>query len=451
MIDELNLPFGLVLLITFSAGGIAALHLTRNHRDTLPFQVKLFISAYLVRFAASIAVYIFGLVNVLGDEDASGWYLGVYHKQDWERLGAGLLDLPAALSGAFEGHHQGYGYLLGALFYLTDSPGRMPAAALNCFLGALTVVFVYKTARSLFSEWVAVRAGWITCFFPSMIIWSAQTLKEPVIILLEAVALYSCVRLKVSRFSFKHILLCAVAIVLMIPFRFYAAYVAGAAVALTLILPNLKKGKLSVGSAVGLAAVIIPVIFMSGVLARHEAEFEKFNLARAQKFSRDVSYGEGGGSGVQTGYDLRTSEGLSMAIAVGGAHLLLAPFPWQIGGASLRMLMTTPELVVWWWLFFFGVLPGMWYAIRNRLNDIQPMLFFIFGLGMLYSMMFGNLGLVFRQRAQILPWLLILAVVGLERRLVKRLESQNQFKQQATDIVPGLDRRIAPGSLSPRG
>jgi 4-amino-4-deoxy-L-arabinose transferase-like glycosyltransferase len=442
MIDELNLQFGLVLFVIFSVGGVLSLYLTRNHRDTLEFQVKLFMAAYAVRFAASTAVYVFGLVKVLGDEDSSGWYLGVYHMQSWAKLGVGLLDLPAVVAGAFDGHHQGYGYLLGLLFYTTDSPGRMPAAALNCFLGALTVVFVYRTARSLFSEWVAVRAGWITCVFPSMIIWSAQTLKEPIIILLEAVALYSCVRLKISRFSILHILLCAAAIVLVIPFRFYAAYVAGAAVALTLILPNLSKGRVSVSSAIGVAAVIIPVVFMSGALARHEAEFEKFDLNRAQKFRTDVSYGEGGGSGVQTGYDLRTNDGLAMAVAVGGAHLLLAPFPWQMGGASMRMLLTTPELLVWWWLFFFGVLPGLWYVLRNRFNDIQPMLFFIFGLGLLYSMMFGNVGLIFRQRAQILPWLLILAVVGIERRLIRRLEAQRQFMQEAQGLDPGYNQQV---------
>jgi hypothetical protein len=35
-------------------------------------------------------------------------------------------------------------------------------------------------------------------------------------------------------------------------------------------------------------------------------------------------------------------------------------------------------------------------------------------------MMFGNIGLIYRQRAQLLPWLLILAAVGLERRVVSR-------------------------------
>ena len=48
-------------------------------------------------------------------------------------------------------------YLLGTMFYVIGASSRMVAAALNCFIGGLTVVFAYRTARVLFSEAVAVR------------------------------------------------------------------------------------------------------------------------------------------------------------------------------------------------------------------------------------------------------------------------------------------------------
>jgi hypothetical protein len=425
MWDELDLPFGLVLVVLFSVVGVLAILYTRHHRDTIVFQIKLFICAYLLRFLASIVIYQLGLVSVLGDEDSSGWLLGVMYKNEWEKSGLGLLDLPSVLTAAFQGHHRGYGYLVGLLFYTTDSAARMPAAALNCFLGALTVVFAYRIARSLFSEWVAVRAGWLVCLFPSLIIWSAQTLKEPVVILLETVALYGCVRLKVSGFSIQHILLCALAIILVVPFRFYAAYIAGAAVALTLILPNFKKGRISIASALGVAALVIPLFTMSGVLVQHEAEFERFDINRIEKFRGNVSEGLGGGSGIKQEYDLNDPSQFAMAALMGGSYIMLAPFPWQLlSGGSTRMLLTAPEVMAWWWLFIFGVLPGFWYVVRNRFNEIMPMLVFLFGLGLLYSVMFGNIGLAYRHRAQLLPWLLILAAVGLERRMLRRCSEQ---------------------------
>jgi len=294
----------------------------------------------------------------------------------------------------------------------------------------------------MFSEKVAVRVGWFTCVLPSMLIWSAQTLKEPVVILLETVVLYGCVRLKAEGFSLRHILMCAAAIVLVIPFRFYAAYIAAAAVALSLVIPQIDKRKISIASALGLAAIILPIVTMSGVLVRSEAEFERFDIKRIERFRKDVAVGSG--SGVKSSYDLRTPVGFGMATAVGGAHLLLAPFPWELGGGSVRMALTLPELLVWWWLFAVGVVPGIWHALKTNFNEIQPLIFFLFGLGLLYSMMFGNIGLVYRQRAQLLPWLLIFAMVGLEQRALKRgaaksKQSSAEVRGQAI-MSPGVGR-----------
>jgi hypothetical protein len=293
---------------------------------------------------------------------------------------------------------------------------------LNCFFGALTAVFVYRIARALFSARVAAYAGWATALFPSLLVWSATTVKEPVIIFLETLALYGCVRLRQSGFSPRHLLLCAAMILALVPFRFYAAYLVGAAVLLSLVAPALRQPRTGV-MAVVLAAVLAPVLIGTGLFARHEAELERFDLQRVQAFREAVSTGDarwGARSGVRTEHDLRTTPGFGMALLVGGAHLLLAPFPWQLGGGSLRMLLTLPELLVWWWMFFFHLLPGLRYVLRWRLIDVSPLLLQVAGFGLLYSLMFGNVGLALRQRAQLLPWLFIIAAVGMEQRAAAR-------------------------------
>jgi hypothetical protein len=427
---------GMVLFILLALLGAGLLSMTWNHRTTLQFQIKLFLCALGTRFLMSIALYYFGLVNILKDEDGSGWVTGASIYKDWLRKGVGLFDLPARLSEAFSGNHRGYGYMLAWMFYMTDAPARLPAAVLNCFIGALTVVMAYRIARSLFSEWVAVRVAWWTCLLPSMVIWSSQTLKEPTVIFLETIVLYGCVRLKVKGFSFRHIVACALAIVLVLPFRFYAGYIAGAAVALALMMPQFGRKKLSVGSAIGVAACILPIVMMSSALVSSEAQFERFDLKRIQKFREDIAIGAG--SGVTSSYDLNSPTGLAAATVVGGSYLMLAPFPWQLGGGSVRMALTTPELIVWWWVFFVGVLPGIWHAIRTRFNEIQPLLFFLIGLGVLYSLMFGNVGLAYRQRAQLLPWLLIFAMVGLEDRMQRRTASR-----QARNLAQHRPPRVA--------
>ena len=142
---------------------------------------------------------------------------------------------------------------------------------------------------------------------------------------------------------------------------------------------------------------------------------------------------------------MNTSSGFALGTAVGAAHLLLAPFPWQLGGASLRMLLTLPEVLVWWWLFFVGLVPGVWQAIRTRFGEVLPLLLFICGMGLLYSMMFGNVGLIVRQRAQLLPWLLIFAVLGLQSRAVKKLLKR---RRQVSGPIIAPPRRM---TALPRG
>jgi 4-amino-4-deoxy-L-arabinose transferase-like glycosyltransferase len=346
----------------------------------------------------------------------------------WSKQGVGLLDLPGLLLGAYQGHHQGYYYLLGALYYIIGFPGRYSAVALNAFLGAMTAVFAYKIARTLFSDWVAVRVGWAACLFPSMIIWSAQTVKEPVVILIETVAIYACIKIKTSGFSLRYVSICAASFLLIIPFRFYAAYIIGITVLLSLALPQFGKMKATLTSWVAVGMVVVILLGFSGALAKVESESEKIDLQRIQKFRKDIATGTT--SGVESSFDLQTPTGFVGGLTVGAVYLLLSPFPWQLASGSLRMLLTAPEMVVWWWLFFVGLIPGLRYAIKNRFGDIQPLLFFILGLGILYSITFGNVGLAYRQRAQLLPWLLVFAMVGLEQRAIRKAEKKK------TRLVP---------------
>jgi hypothetical protein len=285
----------------------------------------------------------------------------------------------------------------------------------------LTVVFIYRTARLLFSPWVASRAGWWACWFPSLVVWSALTVKEPVVVFLETVALYGCVRLRQHGISARHLALCAATIVLLLPFRFYAAYIVGAATLLALLAPTLFQRRNRAASLV-LAALLLPIVGATVVMAQREAKFQRLDLNRIQSFRLNVSTADQR-SGVRT-EDIRTPSGFVVGMTIGAAHLLLAPFPWQLGGGSLRMLLTAPEILFWWWLFFAGVLPGLRHAVRHRLMDIAPLLVLLLGFGLLYALMFGNVGLIFRQRAQLLPWLLIFAAVGLERRAMCRAPAQ---------------------------
>src|SRR5262245_15047647 len=327
---------GLVACIGFALVGLLLLSASSTHRQTLKFQFRLMITSLVLRFVASLVIYQVGFGRFLGEDDAVGWQYGSQLREVWVGNKLGLIDLPMIWKGAFApgnetlgmSPHLGYYYLLGTIFMVIGTASRMVAAALNCFLGALIVVFSYRTARTMFTEWTAVRVGWWTCLFPSMIIWSAQTIKEPVVILLEVMALYGCVRLKHSGFALRYIVLCAVSIVFVTPFRFYAAYIGLAAVGLSLVTAN-RLGRIPPGSAVALGLIVVALVGATGALATGEAKLEQFDLDFIQRFRRDLA--EGSGSAMELGVDMKTTAGFGLVTIVGAAHLLLSPFPWQLG------------------------------------------------------------------------------------------------------------------------
>jgi hypothetical protein len=439
MADELGATAGLATALVLAVIGSMLLTASKHHERTLGFHIKLFLGAFLVRYLMSVIIYQGGLIHVIKDEDGSVWSVGIAYRNAWMSRGLTLLDLPMECLDAFTKRNLGYTYLLGVTYYITG-PARLPAAALNCFFGSVTIVYACRIAETLFSDKIGRQVGLWLCFFPSMIIWSAQTIKEPVVIMLEVIGLYACVRLRRQGFSVVYLAICAVCIVLMIPFRFYAAYVTTAAVVLASIVPKTTSNQTKVGPVIG-ALIILGFLVSSGAMASKSASTEGFDLKYMEKYRKNLA---SGGSGVKVEGDIRTPGGMGRALVVGGAHLLLAPFPWQMRGA--RAIMMSPEQLFWWWLFVRGVVPGMIYTVRTRFFEILPILIFLMGFGILYSLTFGNVGLAYRQRAQLLPGLMVFGAVGLERRRLLQQAGLSAGSRAGAELLhraPTLDREMA--------
>jgi hypothetical protein len=406
--EDIALASGLLVFGLLLSVGLVALSASTGDHQSKVFQTRLFLIAFGVRFMASLVIYQFGLINTLKDEDGSGWVVGLVMKQAWERDGRTIADLPTLVPEAFEGRNRGYYHLLGWFFLATNLEGRLPAAALNCFFGAMTVILAYRTTRLLLPQRAAAWAGWCSCLFPSLILWSAQTVKEPVVILLESVALYASLRLRTSLANPKYIILCLFAVVSLMPFRFYAAYVSVVAIVIGLIVSGGRSGRARGIVAGGLLAAVVVALF--GDFLQQEKSANYVDLKYVDQYRRNAAIGEGSGSAAYLEADLGTSAGFGLAMAFGGAHLLFAPFPWQ--WTSLRAMMVAPETVFWWWLCWRYVGPGAWHAVRKRLPEFAPLLLFVVLMAILYSVMFSNVGLAYRQRAQLLPWLFVLGAVG---------------------------------------
>jgi len=75
---------------------------------------------------------------------------------------------------------------------------------------------------------------------------------------------------------------------------------------------------------------------------------------------------------------------------------------------------------VWWWVVLCGIVPGFRWCLRQRFRESVPLLLFLVAIGTLYSLIFSNIGLGYRYRATLMPWLLIFAMLGVEQRRIRR-------------------------------
>jgi hypothetical protein len=133
-------------------------------------------------------------------------------------------------------------------------------------------------------------------------------------------------------------------------------------------------------------------------------------------------------SGFGQDIDVSTPTGALAAIPLGLTYLILAPFPWQL--TSVRQMITLPEMVIWW-----ASLPllvsGLWFTVKHRLREVTPILIFTTLLTLAYSILQGNVGTAYRQRAQLLVFYFVFVAVGFvivkekrEEKARKRMEER---------------------------
>lgn len=401
---EVIYPTTLFFIIGMTVIAICSLLVPPDERAWL---TRTLILALMARLAAAT---LFAAVpeTRLFHEDASGYeFLGRGLALSWQ----GRLP-PMNLA---EQMHQNYGwpYVAGALYYVFGQFSSL-APCFNCVVGAGTVFLVYYLARQFFHVLVARRAALLTAFVPSMILWSAVAIKDALMALLILIGLLSCVAIK-RRFSMPAILGIVGSLLAMQPIRFYMIYFLGFAIVTSLFVER-GMGLLSgVYKQVMVVALFAGLLAMAGMAGRTQAGFDSLSLERVSQFRHGMA--TTANSGFQADADVSTPARAILFLPLGVSELLLGPFPWQFG--SLRALMAAPE-TIYWWTLFPSMLSGMWWMFRKRFGRTSALLLFAVTMTLAYSLVHGNVGSGFRQRAQIFIILFIFASLGVYRRRCRR-------------------------------
>jgi 4-amino-4-deoxy-L-arabinose transferase-like glycosyltransferase len=393
------------------------------------FLLRLFVLAVVVRIILATFIYMAGMEGFFGGDantyDMFGksllqsWHGDAYHTARY----AGFIKSGAGAWGML--------YVVAGVYQLVGD-NRFAVQLLNASVGASTAVVVYYTAQSLFSNVRVSRvAAVLVAFFPSLILWSSQALKDGLIILALALAIFATLRL-MEKITVGYVIVLTGCLLALLSLRFYIFYMMVAAVAGSFILGMKTMNAQSFVQRFVAIAVMGLAFTWFGVLRYAGTQFERYANLKAIQISRlDQA---AAGSGFAKDVDVATTEGALTAIPIGLVYLLFAPFPWDM--ATLRQSITLPEMVIWWTAFPLLVL-GLWFALRHRLRQVAPIVIFTTMLTLAYSLFQGNVGTAYRQRSQLLVFYFIFVAVGavlMKERAEDKRRQQQQAKQELADL-----------------
>ncbi len=409
------------------------------------FLLRLFVAALLARIIVGLVIFVFHGQNFFGGDAITYDYYG-----NAQLLGWGGDKYWQAIANQFvrsgEGSGWGMVYLVAAVYGLIGR-NMLAIQLMNSVFGAATAVIIYLCAQQVFhNSRVARIAGIAVAFYPSLVLWSAQGLKDGPIVFLLAIAILCTLKLG-ERLSLKYIVILICALISLIALRFYVFYMICVAIAGAFVIGMQQVTATSFARQFTAIILLGLALTYVGVTRSASVQFERYgNLQTLQRSRLDLARSAESGFGRDV--DVSSTSGALSTIPMGVLYLLFAPFPWQI--TSLRQSITLPEMVVWWASFPLLVL-GLWFTIKYRLRMISPILIFTVMLTLAYSVFQGNVGTAYRQRAQLLVFYFIFVAVGFvlmkekrEERKRRELEERQELAtQQAATFKARPGRRSA--------
>ncbi len=435
-------PSAVVFCATLAAA--SGLFVSR-HQAHGRFLLQVFAAAVLVRVAIGALINYFNLQEFFGGDAFTYDYRGQVYLNYW----LGRIDYGThtqAIGPAFF-RNWGMDYLV-ATIYLLVGRNMLAVQFFNAVVGAATAPIIFLCARHIFQNLrVAKVATLFVAFFPSLVLWSSQGLKDGPIVALLALTMLATLKLG-ERLSTKYVTVLVLALYGLLCFRFYIFYMTAAAVCGAFVIGMRPQTTRNLMRQFTVVLVVGVGLTYLGVLRTAGDQFDTFgDLEMVQRSRADLVRSANTGFGEDV--DVSTATGALSAMPLGLAYLLLAPFPWQL--ASLRQSITLPEMIVWWVSFPLLII-GIWFTLKHRLRQALPILLFTTMLTLAYSIFQGNVGTAYRQRSQILVFYFIFVAVGAVLFKERREEKQQQrlLKRQAAADAIRVGRRPARPPLAPQ-
>ena len=378
--------------------------------------LNVFLVALVTRIFISTTIYSLELTNFFAfDWQVYDWIGG--EVADYLTGAAPMTETVRNRVFSFKGTTWGISLLTGIIYSIVGKE-VISVQLFIASLGAVTAPVTYLCAYQIYkNQRTATIAGYIVALMPSMILWSSIILKDGLMVLFLVLAMYSSSKLQ-EKFSHRDILILIFSLIGVMSMRFFIFYMVAVAVVGGFIIG--QKNTTNSILARGAAVIVIGVIFgYIGILNNANLELQQMTSLEDIQSSRNA-LATTAESGFGEEYDVSTLEGAIAVLPLGFTYLLLSPLPWQI--TSSLAMSTMPEMVIWWSMIPF-MISGIIYSFRKKLRECISIMVFTLMLTIGYSILQGNVGTAYRQRAQIQVFLFIFIAVGITL-VMERRENQ---------------------------
>ncbi len=417
-------PEGFAAVITIVVFSAIIIAIIRNQTEDGDYLQQLFLTGLLLRLTFGLLIYSLDLRTFFGGDSNTYDGMGFRLTEIWFGNIPGD-DLWSARAMATTGSGWGMNYLTGFLYIFTGR--NLLAAQSFCgVMGAATAPMVYFCANKVFNnKRVGKTAALLIAVYPAFVIWSAQLLKDGLIIFLLVLAMTMVLQLQkeINYFAVAALIFSLFGI---LSLRFYIFYMVAVAVVGSFIVGTSNTPAAVARRVIVLVLMGVGLTYIGALKNTSEDINEYADLERIQKSRGNLAESE---SGFGSDLDVSTTDGAISALPVGFTYLMLAPFPWQM--RNFRQAVTLPEMILWWGSIPF-LLSGLWYTVRKRLRNAVAILIFTLMLTIGYSIFQGNVGTAYRQRTQIQVFLFIFIAVGwtIHREKQENKRQKRDFQRQ---------------------
>jgi len=392
------------------------------------FLLKMFIYAYLLRILVAFFLHMlthsweYGRFAFGTTQGYHGFFIGDgwgYSENGWiiaNRLKAEFLIGPLMTKQmSLSGTLHVYDYINGLIYYCV---GKSPLTVLflNCTVGSLTLIFMYRIAALVFGRESAKVTVLLCAFWPSLFLWSTQNLKEPLTIFLVTACFWASISF-LKGFNPIYLMLSVLMVFLLSKFRPLIGTVAMISLGLHLVFlvyRLVKRDFFSILIVIAIfALMVITSIEFRGIVNKFFNVTQNLNFL-IEDVLREIEYNRKvramSNLAILPSYFVTSPRALLNYLPIGLTCVFFAPFPWQLFSSS--QIFATPEMLVWYIAIPYFI-SGVYLAIRNNLKYLFSLLVYSGGILLMLALFEGNIGTMFRHRALALNFLLMFIAVGI--------------------------------------